>query len=320
MKKATKVILGTTAAAAAFSFGGGYDIFNEVMNRNAPIFPLISAKASKSMQNVQLDETVDPRIQWLNEQEYQEYEIINSRNFRLKAHMIPAAEPSKKFVFCSHGYRCHGRREFRLMAKFWHDNGFNVFMIDHQAHGDSDGKYIGFGYHESLDGLLWLKFMLEKFGDDIEIVLHGVSMGSATVMMMTGAHDLPANVKFTVADCGYTSCTAEFEHCLKDYIHLPNFPLLYTADLFNRTLNGFDFNDVAPIESVGRAKIPMLFVHGDADDFVPTYMVHQVYSACSSDYKDLLLVKGAGHAESYAKDPDSYNEKLSEFIDKFITK
>lgn len=319
MKKSTKIILGTTVAAAAATVGASYVVFNEAMNRDAILYPMFSEKAHDAMSKFALDET-DPRIVWLGSQKTVDYEIINSKNFRLKAHMIPADEPSKKYVLCSHGYRCYGLCEFRASAKYWHDQGFNVFMIDHQAHGESDGKWIGFGYHEALDGILWLKFMIDKFGDDIEIALHGVSMGSATVMMMTGAHDLPANVKFTVADCGYTSATAEFEHILNDKLHLPNFPILHTADLFNRQINGFDFNDVAPIESVGRAKIPMLFIHGDADDFVPAYMVHQVYSACSSEYKDMLLVKGAGHAESYAADSAAYEGKISEFIDKFITK
>ena len=318
MKKATKIIIGTTAAAAAVSVGASALVFNEVMNRDAIIYRKVIEAVTKNTEPVKKDD--DPRKIWFDQQTPVKYEMINPRGFRLKAIMIPADKPSKKFVFCSHGYRSNSTGEYGHMAKFYHDLGFNVFIVDHQAHGESDGKWIGFGYHESADGMLWIKWLIEKFGEDIEIVLQGISMGCATVMMMTGNHELPDNVKFTVADCGYTSCTAEFEHILNDFMHLPNFPILYTADIFNRIINGFDFNDVRPIESVGLAKIPMLFIHGDKDDFVPTYMVHQLYAACSSEDKDLLIVKGADHAASYMVDSESYENAVKKFIDKYISK
>lgn len=319
MKKGTKFLLGTAATATAVSFGAGYFLFNEVMNRNANLFKKVADNVGEDMVHAPKKED-DPRRLWFLEQKPIQFEMINPDNYRLRARMIPADEPSKKYVFCSHGYRSTGNGEYDLMSKFYHDQGFNVFIVDHRSHGESDGKYIGFGYYEYQDSLQWLDYIIEKFGDDIEIVLQGISMGCATVMMMTGAPSLPSNVKFTVADCGYTSCNDEFEYILKNILHLPNFPLLNTANFFNKTINGYDFKQVNPIDCVARAKIPMLFIHGDDDDFVPTYMVHQLYAACSSDYKDLLLVKGAGHAESYRLDSEDYESKVKEFCDKFLTK
>ena len=322
MKKASKAVItslsfaaGAVAAAAAV----GYTAFNEVMNRNAKIFPAVSAKYNDKVFLNKADEE-DERLTWLHQQTPTIYEMVNSRNYRLKAKMFPADKESDVYVFCSHGYRSSGIGQFELMIKFYHDLGYNVFLVDHAAHGESDGKYIGFGYYECMDCLAWLEWMKEKFGQDIQIILHGISMGCATVTMMSGAENLPDNVKFIVADCGFTTAKAEFEHDVKSYIHLPAAPVVNSANIFNKALNGFDFDDISPIDEVAKAKVPMLFVHGDSDTFVPTYMVHQLYAACSSEYKDLLLVKGAGHAESYLTDTPAYEAKVKSFIDKFIEK
>lgn len=318
MKKANKLLIGSAATASAVSLGAGYIIFNEVMNRNAKIFPLIKKAAQKKMVSSPVEET-DPRLKWFYEQKPIPFEMINSRNFRLKAKLFPAEKPSKVFVFCSHGYKSTGFREYDIMTKFYHDLGYNVFIVDHQAHGESDGQYIGFGYYEYEDCLLWLQRLIDKYGDDIQIILQGISMGCATVTMMAGSPTLPKNVKFIVADCGYTTAKAQFEFVLKNYVHLPNFPLLYTANFFNKKIGGYGFTDSNPIDWVAKAEVPMLFVHGEADDFVPPYMVHQLYAACSSEYKDILVVKGAGHAESYRVGSEAYEEKVKSFCEKFIT-
>ena len=127
-------------------------------------------------------------------------------------------------------------------------------------------------------------------------------------MMMSGNPDLPKNVKFTVADCGYTSPWAEFDYQLKN-AHVPTSPLLDGANFFNKHIAKYDFKKVDAVESVSHAQVPMLFIHGTKDDFVPTYMVHELYDACSTD-KDLLLVEGAGHAESYPTDSAAYEAKV----------
>ena len=134
---------------------------------------------------------------------------------------------------------------------------------------------------------------------------------------MSGNPDLPKNVKFTVADCGYTSPWAEFDYQLKN-AHVPSSPLLDGANFFNKRIAKYDFKKVDSVESVKHAQVPMLFIHGTKDDFVPTYMVNELYDACSSD-KDILLVEGAGHAESYPTDSAAYEAKVRSFIDKYIT-
>ncbi|MBO4894101.1 MAG: alpha/beta hydrolase [Clostridia bacterium] len=309
-----------TAAAAAGIYGAAcYIVFNEVMNRDAKLFGKIAGKVdAKSETAAKLPpESEDERRIWMDKQEFEEYSLVNDRGQTLRGYLLKADKPSDVYVFGSHGYRCNGKTEFRLMTKFYHDLGYNVFLVDHQAAGQSEGKFIGFGYYEHKDCLKWLKFLTGEFGEDIQIILHGVSMGSATVMMMSGSDELPENVKFTVADCGYTSAWHEFEHNIS-FLGKAEYLVLYGSDFFNKLVSGYHFKEADPIECVKHAKVPMLFIHGDADGFVPTRMCGELYDACNAPYKDMVLIKGADHARSYPTDSATYEAKVKEYIDKFI--
>ncbi len=313
MKKKSSFLLKAIGAVSAGTIGAGYLLFNEIMNRDAVIVNKVSDLMSKKAP----DSTADQRKIWFDSQTFENYELINDRGHKLKGYFLPAETSSNVFVFLSHGYRSGGLGEFELMTKFYHDKGYNILIVDHQAHGESEGKYIGFGYHEHFDSLKWLDFLIDKFGKDIQIILHGISMGCATVTMMSGSDSLPENVKFTVADCGYTSAYDEFSHNAKSF-HMPARPVLDIANFFNKKISGYDFKDANPLKSVESAKVPMLFIHGGKDDFVPTEMVYKLYDACNSEHKDLLIVDGAEHAQSYITDSESYEAKINEFAEKFI--
>ena len=142
-------------------------------------------------------------------------------------------------------------------------------------------------------------------------------MGSATVMLLCGT-ELPQNVKGAVADCGYTSVRDEFAYHLHK-MHVPRFPVIETVDLWTKCFAGYRFVDVRPIDAVRRAKLPMLFIHGEADDFVPTEMVYDLYEACGSE-KYLLTVPGAGHSESYQKNSALYEDAFGAFLERCFAK
>ena len=319
MKKGS--LLKAGAVAAAGCAGVSYILFDSVMNRSSKGFEKAYGIVKNNLSKADIaciDDTPKPKDErkaWFNECQKKEYTITNQRGFHLKGYLIEAENPTKSFVFCSHGYRSSGCGDFGIMAKFYHDLGLNVFLVDHQASGKSEGKYISFGHYESKDCLLWLDYLKKVFGEDITIILHGISMGAATVLLMSGDACLPQNVKCVISDCGFTTMQAEFEHAIK-YTKLPKTPFLNIADIYNKFYNSCSFKDVAPIESVKRAKIPVLFIHGTSDDFVPTYMVHELFAACKGE-KDLLLVKGAGHANSYKTDTPAYEDKVKEFIKKY---
>lgn len=318
MSKTAGKLLCAACAGTAAVFGAGYLTFREVMYRDAKLFRLVAKMTldSAAKKAPPAAKVPDEREEWFKRQTLTEYTIEGSRGNKLHGYLLKADEPSDVYVFGSHGYRSRGRSEFRLMAKYHHDRGRNLFFVDHQSAGDSEGDYIGFGYYEYRDSLKWLDFMIATFGADIKIILHGVSMGSATVMLMSGDSALPENVRFTVADCGYTSAQKEFEYVLKN-AHVPAFPLLNTADLFNSKINGYHFRDVDALESVSHSKVPILFIHGSTDTFVPTFMAKELYDACPA-YKQLLIIDGAWHAESYPKGSSQYEAKVDEFAEMFL--
>ena len=317
MNRHVKTALIAAAAEGTYPTPTGI-VYYEVMGRRAHTPPFVFSLADKQVQKKPdykpYKETDGEK--WFKEQSLIEFTRTNEENHALKAYFLPAENDSKKFVFLSHGYRSNARDEFGRFTKFYHDNGINVFMVDHQAAGQSEGGLITFGQREARDGLEWLDFMIDTFGADIEIFLHGISMGCATVTAMTGSDTLPENVKFTVADCGYTSMIDEFKSNL-DKAHVPAFPLLNAVAVIHRAATGMSIKEAAPIDMVKNAKVPVLFIHGATDDFVPTTMVFELYEACPGE-KDLLIVDDAEHAESYKKDPASYEAKVKEFMDKYL--
>ena len=258
-------------------------------------------------------------IAWLEEYGYERHHIVNADGNKLTGYLMRPKKESNVYVFCSHGYRNKGKPEWCYYAKHYVEElGINMFFVDHQAAGESEGKYVGFSSFESRDSLQWLGYMNETFGSDIEIFLHGISMGSATVMLMTGSDKLPDNVRFTIADCGFTSALDEFTYKLEN-LGLPKKPIIPIMCRYNKMRAGYDFQkDTNALEAVGRAKIPMLFFHGGNDKFVPTYMVHLLYDACSAPYKDKLVVEGADHGESYIIDKEACEKKIDGFISRFI--
>ncbi len=242
--------------------------------------------------------------------------IKSDDGLKLSATLIENENKSNRFVICFHGYTSIGTNDYGALSKFYYENGFNVLMPDARAHGESEGKYIGFGVLDRNDAKKWIEYVIECFGYDCQILLHGTSMGGATVLMASGL-ELPENVKGIISDCAFTSAFDVFSHILKRDYHLPRFPLMNFTEKLTKKYAGYGYNDVNTLDEVKKTKIPIFFIHGDKDDFVPTYMTEQNYKACNSD-KKILIVKGADHAESYYVDREAYENGLKEMIEKYI--
>ncbi|NOU73800.1 alpha/beta fold hydrolase [Paenibacillus sp. LMG 31458] len=156
------------------------------------------------------------------------------------------------------------------LAQMYKDTlGFNVLIPDARGHGRSEGHYIGFGWPERKDYVQWIDKVIEHMGEQSKIVLHGVSMGGATVMMTSG-EALPPNVKAIVEDCGYTTAKDQLAYQLKRMYRLPIFPLLHLTSLLTKLRAGYFFGEASALDQLQKSKTPMLFIHGDADLFVPT--------------------------------------------------
>ena len=231
----------------------------------------------------------------------------------LRGWYVPAPTSSKKLVIFAHGYHNDGPGEFADQLAFYRGMNYHCLFPDHRAHGRSEGKYIGFGALEAPDLLDWARVYIERLGEDIEIVLHGISMGGATVTLCNTLNP-PPQVKRVIADCPYTNALVQMGHTLDMKMHIRFEPLLLTANLWCRLLAGYSLKkDADPLGRMPQAKLPMLFIHGEADDFVCFWMGKKLYDACPTE-KDFLWVPGAVHAISHHDDTPAYEAKIRAFL------
>lgn len=221
-----------------------------------------------------------------------------------------------KVVICFHGYTGEGLSNHMAIGNYFLKHGYAMLLPDARAHGQSEGEYIGFGCLDRKDALSWINWVIQECGEDVEIMLHGTSMGGATVLMTSGL-DLPDNVKGIVSDCGFTSPKEVFTHVLNSMYHLPAFPAIPGADLLNRKFAGYGMDECNAKYEVQKAKVPILFIHGSADTFVPCSMCDEIYDNCGSP-KRKLIVEGAAHAESYYKEMEIYEKALDEFAEEIF--
>ena len=229
------------------------------------------------------------------------------------AYFPPIKENSekKRVVICFHGYTSKGLADFTGLTDYYFRHGYAMLHPDARAHGDSEGDYIGFGCLDRKDALGWIDWVLQKCGTDVEIFLHGISMGGATALMASGL-ELPPQVKGIISDCGFTSPKEVFTHVLNTMYHLPAFPIIPAANIVNKRLAGYGMDECNAKREVAKAKVPILFIHGSKDTFVPVKMCQELYDCCASPKKK-LIVEGAAHGESYFKDMKAYEEALDEF-------
>lgn len=292
----------------------GFIIGNGVSNKDKKSDPSPEVHSTHDEERDYLDEGIAN----LRKKVSKEYNIISTRGDKLQGYYIDGGANSNVYVLCIHGYRhTDGGFEFGRHSEIYLRKGYNLFLVDHQAHGKSEGKYISFGQYEHLDCLKWINFMLNEFGDDIQIILQGQSMGAATTYLLAAHEDLPSNVKLVVADCGYTSFDKEMVHCAPGPKWLGNILIVF-VNLYLKLFRKIDLKKTNALEAAKRITLPTIIVHGGADLFVPTYMGEQLYEACGSIDKELLIVDGAKHARSIAVDPESYDKLVTKFTDKYI--
>lgn len=315
MKKTLKLALGSTVlgGAAAGAYGICSLIDELLFNRNM-VLPESVGKKISGCDSSHLGGFLQNNLKWLEDYGYEKHYIISDSGYKLTGYLLKAKEPSNLYLFGAHGYRSYGKKEFCGVAQYYISKGINVFIPDHVASGESEGTYCTFGYNEVRDCMKWLSYMTDNFGKDIEIILHGVSMGCATVTMMGGRDDLPANVRAIVADCGFTTAKELFRFKLGD-LGVPPERLIKAVDFVHTRKMGFGFDALEPVKSVRDAKVPMLFIHGAEDNLVPCYMASELYEACGSEYKDILIVEGADHAQSYKVNKEQFEAKLDALLE-----
>ena len=253
-------------------------------------------------------------IKWIKEARVmprEHFSITSFDGLRLCAKYYEYA-PGAPIELMFHGYRGTSEKDLSGGIQRCRKLGHSAFIVDQRCSRESEGDVITFGIKEHRDCLSWVAFMVEHFGPDVRIILCGISMGAATVMTAAGC-PLPQNVVGVLADCGYSSA----KEIMKVVIRKMGLPadLSYPFVKLGAKLFGhFNLEETSPKEALTRSTVPVIFFHGESDDFVPCEMSRICYEACSSQKKRLVTVPGAGHGLSYPVDPDGYLGALREFF------
>lgn len=255
---------------------------------------------------------------WVLAQPRREMDIVAFDGARLHGIFLPQ-ENAKGTLLLFHGYRSCWQIDFGLVARMYYEMGFQLLLVDQRAQQRSGGRYITFGVKERRDVQSWVKRMADELGTDEPMYLCGLSMGASTVLM---AADLPlaGNVRGIVADCGFTEPYAIMRYViLRDHPHRPAGVILALLDAATRTLAGFSLHGCRTTDTVGASTLPILFIHGKADRYVPYEMSVAAYEACPNK-KELILVDGAGHGVSFLYDRERVSRALKEFLENHLPK
>ena len=316
MKRTIKFISITLLAIILLLFGVGYYMLNYALKPEG----LETRSRQISDTYAYLYEDYMELYSWIDSlrttKALRDTVIQSKRGERLHALYVRAAQPTGRTAVIVHGYTDNAVRMLPIGHLYSHHLGYNILLPDLHAHGLSEGDAVQMGWLDRLDVLQWMDMANELFGDSTRMVVHGVSMGAATTMMVSG-EKLPPYVKCFVEDCGYTSVWDEFKGELKKQFGLPSFPLLDVASWLCKLKYGWSFREASALEQVKKCTLPMFFIHGDADDFVPTWMVHPLYEA-KPQPKELWLVPGAVHAVSYKENKAEYTCRVQDFVSKYI--
>lgn len=310
MKKLLEIAVIGVGAAVAASAGGTAYFYRRTMKRyNAKMERTMKMSGTDWSQYMPL---MEQRKAYMQEQSHKDVYITSRDGLKLHGVYFPGMQNTDKVVICFHGYTSQCMSDYIGLSDYYLKHGFGMLLVDARAHGQSEGTYIGFGCPDRFDALGWIDWIVENCGEQMQILLHGISMGGATVLMTSGL-ELPKQVKGVISDCGFTSPKAVFTHVLHTMYHLPAFPMIPIADRINRKKAGYGLDECNAAREVRKAKVPILLIHGEDDSFVPCQMCDEIYENCASPKKKLIIAKAA-HAESYYKDMAAYEQALDDFI------
>lgn len=313
-KKVAK-ISGITVGAAAIASLSAYVtskcLVSIALDRD---MPKVVKKADKLISgeknNSAFFKEVEKASEKLERKQNETVEIKARDGETLVGHFIPCENP-KRVIIAVHGWRSSWHRDFGMVADFWHDNQCSVLYIEQRGQNNSGGRYMGFGLTERFDCLDWINWTIERCGGDIPIYLAGVSMGATTVLMASGL-GLPANIHGIMADCGFTSPNAIWKHVAQKKLHISYGLHSAMANAMCKQKILMGAGDYSTVDALKTSDVPVLFVHGAGDRFVPVEMTYENYFVCKAP-KKLLIVPGADHGMSYYVEPERYEAEAKEF-------
>ncbi|MDR0553837.1 MAG: alpha/beta hydrolase [Treponema sp.] len=321
-------------ALGIFFFAPRY-FYHVAVERKAPLPGSVAFLKAEAQRLIK-----QPRL-WVDEQNYERAVIVSHDGLTLEGLFV--ASPARvqddgqgtvrgwagtagrslsaDTVILAHGYNGDARQLSDFARRFYERFGYNVLLPHARGHGASQGDAIGFGWPDRLDYLRWIDWVIRRTRSQTEtpvrIVLFGVSMGAATVLMTGGEEALPPDVKAIIEDCGYTSVEEELRYQLNQQYRLRSKWLFDATSRLTQKRAGYLLEEASALTQVKKIKVPTLFIHGDADTFVPFKMVYALYEACTVE-KELFVVHGAGHGMASETAGEEYNERIATFLEKYL--
>ncbi len=323
MKKGIKKLLlgaGITTAATAAVSGVSYLVtkmlVREALDRNEPktLEKVKSRIVGNFATNPQYDEYIAVAEEFKNDESLKTVETTAKDGTNLVGHLL-VNENAKRIIVAMHGWRSSWYKDFCTIKDFWYNEGCTVLFCEQRGQGESGGDYMGFGMTERFDCVDWVNYINENVSDSLPIYLAGVSMGATTVLMASNLEELK-NVHGIMADCGFTSPKDIFKYISENNLHISYSIREPFINALSRSMINLSTDEFSTITALSNTDIPVLFVHGTDDTFVPVSMTFENYKACSSK-KRLLIVPGAEHGLSYAVDKEAYENITKEFFGEF---
>ena len=317
MKTVNKVItLGVCVGAAYLFYKAAEEAITRVLVANAldrespsvmtKMEPIIKGKRKPDP----LKEYILSECDRLEKTDFERVTVTAKDGTLLAGRYYPAEEP-KRMIVAMHGWRGTWASGFGALFEFFHDNGCSVLYVDQRGQGESGGDYMGFGTLENYDCLTWVNWLNERNGTDLPVYLIGVSMGATSVLMCEEL-DMPENVHGIIADCGFTSANEIWKHVVEKNLHISYKKREKRANELCRQRLGRNADSYSTVDALSKGNIPVLFIHGGDDTFVPVDMTFENFRACKAP-KRLLIIPGAPHARSSWIEPEKYENELLAF-------
>ena len=314
MKIFLTVMLCLLALLAVLLIYVSWLLFSMACARKIP--RIISPLMSKLIGGFNVDalEMVKVGKKFYEEERREPWYIRSHDGLALHAEYIPC-ENARATIILMHGYRSSALHDFSGVLPYYRQLGLNILLCDQRAHGESEGKYITFGVLERYDVRAWVLEHNKRIGADTPVILDGISMGGATVAYAAGL-ELPKNVCAVMDDCGYSNPKAQIQYVM-GLMKIPVFPFYPVANTICRLLAKFSFSDVDAKQTLSKTDIPCLFIHGEADDFVPCSMGIECHDSCASK-KYIFVCPEAKHGMSYIVQTEKCQKMLRDFIDEVL--
>ena len=301
------------SAALVPSFMRKLDQFQEITDRSYA--EQVQTDDIKENRKNALSETE----KWVSETPKRRLENVTPDGYRLIATEFLRDDDSSLYALVLHGYT-GWKEEMYEFARMYYLQGYHVIVPDLRCQGESEGDFIGMGYTDSRDCLIYIEEILKR-DPDARIVLHGQSMGASTALIMSGMEELPHNVRAVVSDSAYTDGYSMFGDKVREWAGIPPFLILDAANLMLQIRGGYDLRKASALEGVKKSRIPLLLIHGDEDRMIDVSMAYRLFQAAGTEVAEelrpenrLLIVEGAGHGQTQSKDPKRYYSEIFDFL------